>query len=303
MSTQVPVEISVPPLLGRAGYFAQRKIFQVFASIRDTAGNFLTPDFNLFPEGWMSDYLPQMPGECGDGQAPRAHKCERLWRVGTGCLVAYRNSVPQLNPLTVSEFEALSNPGAAIAVGSETGGNGYFRIRYLVSSAQGAYSFDLDIGETVEIYALQVNTTLIGPPNTLLITQENDSKSATPAERNGLVIDARLGSRIMPIEASTGMREGRLTQIIPVPINTQVEVTVPKFARSFHIYQDGAGAASGAWTKFVGPPAAGCDVGSITFTGRSSRADDEALGRESVLQTDDNAVNARLFQVQWTIRP
>lgn len=291
------------PLLGRAGVFTQRKIFQLFAQIRDINLIFQTPDRNLLPEGWMVNYLPQSPGECGDGLAPRMHgKCERLWRMGTGCQVAYRSGAGPFTPLSTSQFDAFDNPDAPDPAGAVSGGSGYFRARYTISTLTGRDIFFLDIGQTVETYALQVNANIVGPPGSISITAQNDSASAAPAQLTGLVIDVRIGAVFEPIEAPTGLREGKYTQIIPVPLATIVTVPVPKFARAVRIYQDALGAGSGPWRRFVGP-AGGLDVGQIAFAGRASQEVDGEIGRESSLITDANLINARLFQVIWTIRP
>ncbi len=301
MNSPIKAELSVPPLLGRAGVFQQRKVFQLFAQIRTAAGVFQTPDRNLIPEGWMADYLPQSPGECGDGLAPRAHKCERLWRLGTAAQVAYRSGAGPFSPLTPGQLDAFDS-GAAVPAGAVTGGYGYFRVRYTVSTLIGRHTFFLDVGEMVELYAMQVNATLEGPPGTILVTERNDAESATPAQLTGLVVDARIGAMFMPIEAPTGLRQALYTQIVEVPQNTQVVIPVPKFARSVRIFQDNVGAATAAWERVVGP-AAFFVVGSVTFTGRTSREIDSPIGRESALRTDLNALNDRLFQVVWTIRP
>lgn len=299
----IPIEISVPPLLGRAGVFNQRKIFQLFAQVRDATGAFQEPDRNLRTEGWMATYLPLTPGECGDGQAPRTHKCERLWRMGTGCQVGYRNGAGPFSPLTVQEFDALDNPQAPDPAGAITGGNGYFRVRYTISTLLGKHSFYLDVGQMVELYAFQANASLVGPPGAISITQENDANSPTPAQLTGLVVDARIGAMIMPVEAPTGLREGKYTQIIPVAAGASVTVPVPKFAVAVRIYQDNVGASSGPWSRVVGPPAPIFNVGQVAFLGRTSLLVDSPLGRESSLVTDVNALNDRLFQVVWTIRP
>lgn len=296
------VDYSIPTLLGRAGIFNQRKTYQYFAQIRDQAGVFQVPDRNLQPEGWMADYLPVNPGVCGDGLAPRTQKCERLWRVGTGCQVAYRNGAGPFVPLQPKDFDAFGHPGATVAPGSVSGGSGYFRIKYQATTLTGSHVFFLDVGQTVELYALQVNSTIVGPPGSILITDRNSSESTTPATLTGLVIDARLGAVMMPIESPTGLREGIYTQIIPVAINAQVVIPVPKFAVAVKVYQDNVGAASAPWDRFVGV-APVCNVGTLAFAGRASAESDRLLGRESSLRTDINALNARLFQVVWTIRP
>jgi len=313
------VDFTIPSLGGRAGVFQQRKIFQYQAQVASAGGVFQTPDRNMFKEGWMHDFVPQAPSDCDPlgvscdadghtfaepaGLAPRRHKCERLWRVGSNAQVVYRSGAGPFTVLSPTEFDAFDVPGQATVAGGVTGGYGYFRLRVKATTLTGPHIFFMDFEQHVELYALQVQTDVVGPPNATLITQNNDAASQTPHTQTGLVVDARIAARMMPIEAPTGLRDVKLTQLVPVPVNTAVAIPVPRFAVAVKVYQDPAGAASGDWTRIVGPAAAPLAVGTLGWTGRATRDLDMKLGRESGLLTDTNAINDRLFQVIWTVRP
>ncbi len=303
MTQSPPVERSVSPLLGRAGVFAQRKIFQFFTVIRDAGGALVAPTDFVYPQGWNNDYLPQSPGECGDGLAPRKHKCERLHRLGTAMQIGYRESlIAVINPLTPEQFNAFDD-GAAVAAGSVTGGRDYWRVRVEATTVMGKTIFFMDVGQHLELYAFQVKMVLVGPPNAVLITADNEASGPNPAQLSGLVQDIRIGGRIEPVEASTGLRDVIFTQWVNVAAGAQVTLPVPKFATRVKIIQDSLGAASGPWDRLVGPPAIALNVGTVAFAGRASREEDRFVGRESSIRTDINALNARLFQVIWTLRP
>lgn len=298
MSEERNWEYSIPTLLGRAGVFQQRKKFQFFGPIANVDGVLVVPENQLFQEGWTADYLPQGPGECGDGLAPRKHKCERLWRIGTASQTVYRVDQNALTPLTPDQFTAFEEQGVTPA-GSVSGGNGWFRVLVKASGVTGQRRFFLDVDETVELYALQVEMAIVGTAGIVEVTDRNSVGGPETAEAIGTVIDSRIGAVIEPIESPTGLKEGRFTQVFVVPQNGSLAISVPRFARRVKIYQDNVGASSGPWTRVIGP----INLGTINFTTRASRDEDAEIGREAQLVTDTNALNARTFVVQWTIRP
>ena len=300
MSDHAP--IVVPSLTGRAGVSQQSKIYQLFATVVDVAGVLQTPDRNILESGWQHDYVPQ--AHSGDGLAPRNHLCERLWRIGTGCQVAYRSAVNNpVEALAPNQFDALDN--GQPPAGVDGGGDGYFRVRVRASGNRGKYTFYMDVDETIELYAFSAQMELVGPPNTDLITQVNQANGTGIAatQQGEVVVDARIGGFIQPIEQPTGLREVTYTQLVPVALDTAVRVAIPKFARSVRIFQAGTGPVSGPWTREVAASASPLNLGQVGFAGRSSLPEDAPLGRESSLLTDTNAATDRLFQVQWTIRP
>lgn len=294
---------SVVPLLGRAGRFQQAKILQYFAQVREVANIFPTPDRNVLEGGWLSNWAPETYEGCDDDKTffGQSH-CERLWRIGTSAQVAYREGRGPYAPMTPTQIDGVYNDRIENFDDAITGGHGYFRIFYELNTSTGRDSFYLDVGERVEVYAYQVNATVVGPPSSVLVTEANDAESATPLSLDGLVVDARIGAQLIPIESPTGLREARYTQLVPVPQGTAVDITIPRFARSLHVYQDALGPSSGAWGRWVGPPTA-CNIGTLSFDGRASRERDAAIGRESTFRTDTNPLNDRLFQLEWTIRP
>lgn len=291
---------SIPSLLGRAGVSQQSKIFQLFALLVDAAGALQVPDLTRLEPGWERGYQPQIES----GKEPLRHKCERLYRLSTGSQAIYRSS-PQLavNPLPAETFTNVDQ-GGALPAGGAVGGDGYFRVLVRASAARGPFAFFMDVDETIEIYAFSARMDLIGPPASTLITQVNQvGGTGTVASLQGNVIaDVRIGASLEPIESGTGMREVRYTQFIPVALGASVVVPVPRYSRSVRIVQSTTGPISGAWLRQVGT-ATPLNVGQIAFDGRISRVQDAPIGRETSLVTDTNNLNARLFQVQWTIRP
>lgn len=303
-----PREIAIPPLLGRAGVFSAAQEYQLFAQLTTTAGEIVLPDVGQMVSGvgWFAPYLPQTPdGPCGDGMPPLRHKCERLWRISTASQVVYRASQVPLIPLTPSQFDAFEVFGATLpGNAAQPGGNGWFRLWVRANDATSNRRFFMDLDETVEIYAYDVQALIVGPPNAVsIVPNDNDAQSPTPAMFGGTVVDLRVGASIMPIESPTGMRDTRFTQMVVVPQATQAIVTIPRFARAVKIYQSTAGAGAGPWLRMAGSPAIAFNVGQINFTNRRSDTEDAELGRESHLLTDIDALVARTFIVQWTMVP
>jgi hypothetical protein len=301
-------ESVILPLMGRAGVFQGRKTFQLFAQLQDDNGVFVPPDQGTIISGvgWNAPYLPQSPGACGDGLEPRKHKCERVWRISTAAETVYRISQADVPPLTPSEFAEFELPGATlpVGVGAIMGGNGWYRIWVKANDNTGNRRFFMDLDETVEIYAFDVQVMLVGPPQTILITGSNGPGDVqVPVTLNGTVIDVRVGASIMPIEQTTGLNSTRFTQLIPVPLNTTVDIPVPRFARAVKIYANTAGAGPGPWQRQAGATGSTFNVGQINFTARTSNDSDAELGRESHLRTDLDALFDRQFIVQWTIVP
>ncbi len=301
-------ESVILPLMGRAGVFQGRKTFQLFAQLQDDNGVFVPPDQStiLSGVGWNAPYLPQAPGPCGDGLEPRLHKCERVWRISTAAETVYRVSQEAVPPLTPSEFNEFEIPGATLpaGVGAVMGGNGWFRIWVKANDNTGNRRFFMDLDETVEIYAFDVQAVLVGPPQAILITDFNGpGQVQAPITLNGTVIDLRVGASIMPIEQTTGLNATRFTQLVPVPLNTTVDIPVPRFARAVKIYANTSGAGPGPWLRQAGATTSVFNVGTINFTGRTSNDADAELGRESHLRTDLDALFDRQFIVQWTIVP
>jgi hypothetical protein len=293
----------VAPLLGRAGVFQGRKMFQLFAQLQDDNGVFVPPDSGtlIAGVGWNAPYLPQSPGACGDGLEPRLHKCERVWRIATAAQTAYRLSQEPLRPLQPSELDAFELPGSTLpaGVGAVMGGNGWFRLWVKANDNTGQRRFYMDLDETIEIYAFDVQVMLVGPPQAVLIPDA----SASTVTLNGTVVDLRVGASIMPIEQPTGRRSARFTQLVPVAAGTSVDIPVPRFARAVKIYCNTAGAGAGPWQRQAGSTASTFNVGQIAFTTRASNDRDAELGRESFLRTDVDGLFDRQFIVQWTIVP
>lgn len=302
----IATRVATPPLLGRAGVFAEAKEFQMFAAVRNDALAIITPVEGALVQGpgWYANYLPQTAdGPCKDGLPPYRHRCERLWMVSTAAQSVWRESVnADLTPLTPAQFDSFETFGSTPPAGALMGGNGWFRLKVKVNDNTGNRVFLMDLDEKVELYGYSVQAELVGPPGAILIAPTvNDSQAATPAALRGTVIDLRVGASIQPIESPVGLWSTRSTQLVVVPINTSASVSVPRFARAVKIYQSTAGAAAGPWQRVVGPGA--FNVGVINFAARHSVDEDAELGRESTLLSDVDAASDRVFVVQWTIVP
>jgi hypothetical protein len=282
--------VQIPVLGGRAGVFQQAKTFQVFG----TADTFQLEE-PISPMGWEHGYFPQT-GE----QTPRRHKCERLFRVGTHAQVAWRDSEDPVEPLSIGDFESLYPRGSL--AGATRGGAGWLTVLVKAATALGNYSFFMDVGEQVEIYAYSVSAVLVGPADLVQITSRNSAQSDNPVTLSGdAILDALVGGRIEPIECATGLRETKYTQVFTVAAGSQAWVPVPPFAREIRVIQSNVGSTL-TWERRIGESLPD-NIGVLNFTNRHSAESERMIGREGAFLTDIDALQERSYQVEWTVRP
>lgn len=287
------LEFTIPALGGRAGVFKQAKTVQVFGSFDDL--NFALEGEPISGIGWEHGYLPQTP-DC----TPVRHKCERLYRVGSRALVAWRDEEDPQSPLSVGEIESLYPRGSLPSV--DRGGAGWLSLFVQAATCMGNYFFFMDVGQNVEFPAYSVSASLVGPSNMVQITQSNNAQSGDPAQRSGdAILDALVGARIEPVEFSTGLRETKYTQLVSVAAGSVARIPVPPLAREIRVYQSTQGSTA-TWLRKVAGTVPN-DIGVLNFTNRHSADDERFIGREGAFETDIDALSDRVFQIEWTVRP
>ena len=279
------VHIDKLPLQGR-GVLAALRELQLFGQIAGAGAASLNTITTVpVQDAWNPR---SRPGE----------HCRRLWRLSTAGVAFTRQVDPgPTTPLLVSQF---SNPPA----GASAADPKILAVRVNVQSASGYRRFMMDIGQTIELYGLESATVdVLGPAG--LVSVQNPDTAASIAGL-GVFLDAKVGIDAGPVEAATGMREVNFTQMFEVAAGGTLDVPVPRFAVRVKIWKATAGTSS-VWTRFVGDPAAALgfavDAGTIPFASNASLDSHARLGPETFIRADVDALNARTFVVQWTIRP
>lgn len=284
-----PVALDLP-LFGRSTSVPQHTE-HVFGTVTPNGG-LLSEEVTLPLGAWSGN--PRQQG-ADDPQVDASLLAPRLWHVRMSGKSITRN--PGAGLVTPLDPSSVGEPPPA---GVQVGGTGWLKAEVALRTQVGFKRFFMDVGESIEFYGTGAALVgLRGAVGMALVTPTNFNT----LEASGLVLDARVGCEIVAIEVPLGRRTVRFTQHVAVLISTQVSIDVPRFAKSVAVYQSTAGVAAGAWDRQVGAGAGGTILGTLDFTGRSSRLEDRPIGDETVLRTDLDNAAARLFTLVWEIEP
>ncbi len=107
------------------------------------------------------------------------------------------------------------------------------RLRVIaVGSALGA-TFELDLGQSVELVAETLHVDLLGPTGSLDLTEQT-----TPPPQTGLLFDSLCFVRLLRLEVSRGQSSARLTETFTVLGGQAHAQPIPTAARRLTIYLD-----------------------------------------------------------------
>jgi len=294
MNTTPHYQVVEPFLQGRAGpmpnYASQQGFCSLTSSLADLT---LIEDFVELTPGWATGQERSRGNSLYTG-------CSRMWNVSLRGTEIYRSSADGLTPLSRPIIE--NGPTPAGAARSEN--IHAYRARIKCSTETGYAVFDIDFNQDLEIWAQRIEVTILGPANAVMIP--SNSADLPTVTRSQFVVDSVFACQIVPIEISKGCREARLTEYLRSPAATQSLIRVPRSAKSVKIYQGEPNSAAPTlrWNRLLGTPAlAAITMGGINFAGRESIDASAPIGSESHLQTDIEPLSARLFVLNWTIRP
>lgn len=121
----------------------------------------------------------------------------------------------------------------------------------------------------------------------------------------GTVIDSLVGIALSRIEQSSGKRVATLTDHLTAALNVQATIQVPPKARDVTIYQTAGGVASPSWQMIWGDVATGVVAGNLPFIAGGLRRTEQLSIPPNVtlLQTDNDPLNARAWTLVWSIHP
>lgn len=268
---------------GRASGMPNARASHVFSRIATSAQVWEIPDTPVPDVGWTTERI-------GRFHAPR------LWQVSSGCVEFLRNAGDPVSPLSTSEILERLNYEPF----GETGGTSTLGLRVIASADGVSKVFDMDLGQTIELYAERIDVQLYGTSSAFQV--RTDITSGTIG--SGTVADTVVGVSLNPIEESRGAAQVRRSQILSATANNNVTFTVPRYAVRASFSQNAAGLAPVTFDRFVGDPrtlgANARNVGTIDFVGRN--APDVPLGPETHIQSNTDAA-ARVYEVAWLLQP
>ncbi len=287
-------QVVEPFLQGRAGSMSNYVSQQGFCSFTEGLADLtLIEDFVELTPGWTTGQERARGNSLYTG-------CSRLWNVSLRGIEVYRTSGDGLTPLSRQVIENGPLPADAVRNDNIRA----YRARIKCSSETGYAVFDIDFNQDLEIWAQRIDVSILGPANAVMLP--SNSADLPEVVRTEFVVDSVFACQIVPIEASKGCREARLTEYLRSPAATQSLIRVPRAAKFVKIYQGepNSAAATLRWNRLLGTPVlSAITMGGINFAARESVDASASIGAESHLQTDIEPLSARLFVLNWTIRP
>lgn len=200
--------------------------------------------------------------------------------------------------------QALGAPPAGVGPVSQ---RTQIALRITANDGTSLRQFDMDANQSIVVCAQNVCVWWIGPNGTVDVQNWTDAQRAA-VTRTGFVFDAYLEVGVSRIECSPGDNSSvLLTQYLVSAAQSTPSIAIPAYAKEVTIYQNSQGAASAAWTQWIGDPngtGGFAQVGVIPFIpGARKTQPSIELGHATHLQCDVDNDNARFFTLVWTIRP
>lgn len=279
----VPSAVLEQCLQGRALGMRNHRLSHIFSTV------------SLDSEDWQLPNVP-VPNVGWTNELEGATKSPRLWQVSSAVAEILRVVPESLSPLSNSELLALLNTDPFSAT---VGGTSTLGLRVIASSDAGSKVFDMDIGQTIELFAQRIDVQVYGPTGAYQIN--TDIPTVAEGSGGAVVADTYVGVSINPIEESRGATTVRRSQILSVAANATVTFTVPRYAVRASFSQNTSGLAPVQFQRFAGDPATlGRQIGTIDFVGRN--APDVPLGQETHIRSNSDAAR-RVYEVAWLIQP
>lgn len=289
-----PAPFVETPLGGRSAKPGTPETVHVFGTVSTGAAGV----YNAFTRHQKSFSNP-----CAD-----LHGAPRLWLVESFAIEVQRFQAlggGPLAPLTRDQITSTAALPAAVApLGSSRTEKSQLGIFIQGTRAAGATVYDIDAGQSLEIYGATVQAGPLMPAGFVDVDNEG---AANVAAVEGLLVDAIIGATVIPIEESVGRRFAYRTVHAAPALNTRAVVPVPPGAVEATITQTGAGAASVQWETWYGDPAVAAQAvqaGEIPFIAGARQSEPMALTPAIThLRSDLDVLNARFFTIVFRIQP
>ncbi|MCH9736100.1 MAG: hypothetical protein K0U78_16365 [Actinomycetia bacterium] len=217
---------------------------------------------------------------------------ERLWLIRTWSLEVLRQNVNG----------GLSNESRDFVYRNGIPGrSGRCAIRiHLTGHAAPPQVYDIDVGQSLEVYAGRVTCRALMPTGSQVINPSAGAGTA-PAFQ-GEVYDALVGCSIMAIEQSRGIRSANLTRKLRVAAAATGLLQIPGGARRVQVSQTAAGIASTSWFQAAGTSTTLRQV--LPWIVGARRTESESILENTThLITDVDVLAQRDFGAVFEIRP
>ena len=270
------VNVVDTPLLGRSSNPRANPAYHVFGQI--------SSDAVRISNGWND---PRIAAEGGaawqfDERGPES-RMRRIRSSGAG--IVRVDGAGTLPPL------------AAVPSGPDKGVTS-FHLLVRASTKEGATSFRMDIGSTIDLLCGRVDVQICGP-NGHLVASDPD------AELGGIVIDARIGCAVSCIESAAGDHKSvPFSEYIITAAAASTVVESPSHARELKVYMVD-GVAGGNWTTYADDPSVTtvAPSGTIAFDATGTYSLDETKNVAGARYLETDATLARTALLVWTIEP
>ncbi len=206
---------------------------------------------------------------------------ERLWMVGSA----------------VSERSVFSAAlvGPPSLTGSQVSRRSVMRLRITTSDRAGGSVYEVDLGQSLELYAQSLQVELLAPDSTVVLGD------GAPSPRTGLVFASRCRLRMLQLDVSRGARSALLTETVFVPAEQAVVVPVPAAAARLTAYAETL-AAPPVWRWLRGEASGpAVPLGRVGWDIDAPRLEVDVPSAAHLRIEPDAAV--RTFTLVWTISP
>ncbi len=212
--------------------------------------------------------------ECGDA--------DRLWMVGSTVEEQLLFSAVPVGP------PPLRVPRASR--------RSLMRLRITASDSAGKAVYEVDLGQSLELYARSLNIDLLAPLGTVTVSDE----PVVPLE--GLVFHAQVGVRMLELDVSRGARQALRTETVFVPAGQPAVQRVPGGAVRLSAFAEPLAAAPvWRWLRAEPPPGVAVPLGQVAWDADAPRF--EAAVPSATHLRIEPAADDRTFTLVWTIAP
>lgn len=204
---------------------------------------------------------------------------EHLWMVGS----------------TVRERHAWAPApvGPSGLTGAELAWRSVMRLRVTTTDVAGGTVYELDLGQSLELYAESVHAQLLAPAGSVELT------GADVAPRQGLVFESQCLVRLLRLEVSRGVSSARQTETLHVPGDQARVLRVPSGARLLTAYASPLAAAP-VWRWLRGDPTTmAVPLGTVAWSLDHPRHE-IAVPSATHLRIEPDPAD-RVFTLVWTL--
>ncbi|MEX1365183.1 MAG: hypothetical protein AB1Z98_18795 [Nannocystaceae bacterium] len=204
---------------------------------------------------------------------------EHLWMVGSTVLEQMWQAAAPEGPRGVS--------------GLDVGRRSVMRLRVSTTDSAGGTQLELDVGQSLELYAEALQVDLLAPEGSVAV-----SDAPVPPQQ-GLLFESRCMVRLLRLEASRGVASALLTETFYVfPGQSHVQ-RVTAAARRLTAYAEPL-AAVPMWRWLRGDPATvAVPLGTVAWSTDRPRAEVDVPSASHLRLEPDPA--ARVFTLVWTL--